>query len=72
MAKKKKPEKNRTVKYDPVSGMPIQSHPMEYDPSSGMPEVPPAEYDPDSGMPKVGVTIPKVVTDRRGEDGKPE
>ena len=58
------------AKKNPVSGMPIQSHPMEYDPSSGMPEIPPAEYDPLSGMPKMGVTIPKVVTDRRGEDGK--
>jgi len=66
----KKSKKNRTVKYDPVSGMPIQSDPMEYDPQSGMPLVPPAEYDPISGMPKIGVTIPKVVTDRRGEEGK--
>lgn len=72
MAKKKKHKKNRTVKYDPVSGMPELSDPVEYDPSSGMPILPPPEYDPLSGHPKMGVTRPKLVTDRRGEEGKPE
>jgi hypothetical protein len=52
--------------------MPTLSDPVEYDPASGMPILPPAEYDPLSGHPKVGVTIPKLVTDRRGEEGKPE
>lgn len=69
---KKKFKKNRTVKYDPSSGMPELSDPIEYNPQTGMPILPDPQYDPQTGRPKMGVTRPKLVIDNRGEDGKPE